>query len=195
MYSVLSQDCLQAAEGRTIKVKYDKDIHEVGLPLGTQAIITSYKFECCGNITQWLSVLEPENRKDKYIVKFQVWRPSPTVEESGCYSMVGENSFRNVVLMDHYRLRERPEPSDIITVQPGDVVGYYVVFTGEIELDNGVLLDNRYSTNAVWYHTGTDTDPIISGGPKCPFPVGTGSDRSLKSRTNAAPLLSMSICK
>ena len=193
---MLPQGCLQAAEGRTVGVNYDSDEHDFGLPLGTQVIIASYKFVCCGNITEWHTALDTENEDGYYTTSFQVWRPSPTAQENGCYSMVGENKFNSISVDDDAaEVHATPEPSNIITVQPDDVVGYYVEFKGDIDENSGVLLDTRFSTDVVWYHTGTDTDPIIFGRPQCPFPVGTGSDGSLKSSTNAAPLLSVSVCK
>ena len=46
----------------------------------------------------------------------------------------------------------------------------------------------------MWYHRNTDNDPLMTRS-VCPFPVGSQSDRTLRSSTNAAPILSVGICK
>ncbi len=52
-----------------------------------------------------------------------MWRPSP----DGCYSLVGENRFPSISLIAGGLVSETPAPSNIITVRPGDVVGYFVM--------------------------------------------------------------------
>ena len=97
-----------------------------------QAIIPSYSFNCtqtCGIITEWgADVRRRDNNDDFYTINFQVWRPSPTTDDSegtGCYSLVGNNRFvsitpsRGVVVVT-------PSPQDYIQFQPGDVLGFYV---------------------------------------------------------------------
>ncbi len=191
-YSVSAQDCLLAAEGRAIpfrKVNYQPRLFS-----GTLAIITSYKFGCCGNITAWLTYVHPGGKLHQgvYDITFHVWRPSPTVQESGCYSLVGENRFTTISLNDGL-VYETPEPSNILTVQPGDVVGYFTLSRNG--KDDGIQLDNNQMIDSVWYHTNTDSDPLIYGGLECPFPVGSSTGRLLRSFTSAAPVLSVSICK
>ena len=74
-----------------------EDINGPILPSGTQAIVTSYQFNCCGDISAWEAAVFPNgganHARGAYNINFQVWRPSPTVETDGCYSLVGENRF------------------------------------------------------------------------------------------------------
>ena len=72
-----------------------------------QAIIPSYKLVCggmCGNITEWGVDLQPggNNHQMAYTLDLQVWRPSPTVDDStgtGCYSLVGNNRFSSTSVL------------------------------------------------------------------------------------------------
>ena len=194
-YSVSAQDCLTAAQGRPTSFRDDN--RSPRLPSGTQAIITGYTFGCCGNITAWQTYVQPAGkmhiRKRVYDIFFQVWRPSPTVQESGCYSMVGENVYSRISLDDDGLVSETPQPSNILTVQPGDVVGYFTL--SRMGMRDGIQLDTSDRIDGVWYHTNTNRDPLILGGHDCPFRVGSSSGRNLMSFTNAAPILSVSVCK
>ena len=74
-----------------------------------------------------------------YTLDLQVWRPSPTVDDStgtGCYSLVGNNRFSNIDLSDGVA-RITPSPQDYIQFQPGDVLGFYVEDANDG--DNGVV--------------------------------------------------------
>ncbi len=123
-----------------------------------------------------------------YTINFQVWRPSPTVNVDGCYSLVGENRFPSITLLEGGLVSETPAPSNIITVRPGDVVGYFVMSTNGG--NEGIQLDTGFNDEAVWYNGG---DLISNEGESCPFPV--GSTRILSASTNAAPVLSVDISK
>ena len=194
--SVSAQDCLLAAEGRVPPFRNNK--RNPRLPNETQSIITSYKFRCCGNITAWQTYVQPGGRMHQgvYDIYFQVWRPSPTVQENGCYSMVGENRYTRISLGRSGLVSETPEPSNILTVQHGDVVGYFTISRKGInEGIQMLMIDDSQSVNSVWYNTTTGSGLLNAGAPNCPFPVGTGTDRILASFTNAAPVLSVSICK
>ena len=133
-----------------------------------------------------------------YDITFQVWRPSPTVNSDGCYGLVGENEFTRISSPNYInggRISVTPEPTNIITVQPGDVVGFYVL-SGMGDGD-GIQLDTSF-TESVWYHRNNPPDDsLMSRGDLsvCPFPVGSQSGRILMSSTNAAPMLSVGICK
>ena len=64
-----------------------------------QAIFTSYRLNCCGNITQWGVDVDDGDRDGQYSLNLQVWRPSPTVDDStgaSCYSLVGNNRFTSI---------------------------------------------------------------------------------------------------
>ena len=177
------------------------DIGAPRLPSRTQAIITSYKFRCCGNITSWQTYVEPGGNvhQGAYDITFQVWRPSSTVQENGCYSMVGENRYTRISLNDGL-VSVTPEPSNILSVQTGDVVGYLAV--SRKGMNDGIQLDDiddgdddeddNQSVDTVWYDTVTESNLLKAGVHNC---VGTETGRILRSSTNAAPVLSVSVCK
>ena len=166
--------------------------------MGVQAIITSYQFHCCGNVTAWQTYVEGRGGHDgAYDITFQVWRPSPTVNTDGCYGLVGENEFTSISSPNYNDglVSVTPEPTNIITAQPGDAVGYYVVSTKGN--NDGIRLNDRFNGESVWYRRNTNYDTLMSRGEAsiCPFPVGSQSGRILRSSTNAAPMLSVGICK
>ena len=122
----------------------------------------------------------------RFNLQFQVWRPSPTVESDGCYSLVGENSVTSVTLLEGV-IRETPSVAERIVVQPGDVVGFRL--EGQYPSANpGVVVDRSYPREAVWYGN-------IAPGPAahCPYPVGI--TRRLRSSTNRGPLITASLGK
>ena len=190
--SASAQNCLLAAEGRDIPPFIDDNMFP-RLPNATQAIITSYIFGCCGNIIAWQTYVQPggDNRQNDYDITFQVWRPSPTMQETGCYSMVGKNRFANISLGVGGLVSETPKPSNTLTVQPGDVVGYYTV--SRDNKNDGIQIDSNSQRNdIVWYNT--IADDLNPGAINCLFPVETEIVRSLTS-TSAAPVLSVDVCK
>ena len=169
-----------------------------GKSMGVQAIITSYQFHCCGNVTAWQTYVEPGGggHNGKYDITFQVWRPSPTVNSDRCYSLVGENEFTRISSPNYNSglISVTPEPTNRITAQPGDVVGFYAV--SRKGGNDGIQISTSFTGECVWYHRNTSNDPLPSRGMSvCPFPVGSQSNRELRSSTNAAPMLSVDICK
>lgn len=109
-------------------------------PDGTQAIITSYKFSCHGNISAWHAYLHQTSdgtNSKHYTIQFQVWRPSSAVAVDGCYGLVGENSFEDITATSDGLVSQTPEPSSIIGVSPGDVIGYYMFALGNNDADSG----------------------------------------------------------
>ena len=124
----------------------------------------------------------------RYTLNLQVWRPSPTVDDStgtGCYSLVGNNRFQftNNDLSDG-AFRISPSPQDYIQFQPGDVLGFYV--EDAIEGDNGVvaLTTNSYTRESVWYASATSQ--TVAG---CPISVGSAGD--LNTMLRGAPVISI----
>ena len=193
-----AQDCLQAA--REAQLPFRDDNGSPRLPSGSQAIITSYKFGCCGNINAWQTYVQPgggKHRDGVYDIFFQVWRPSPTVQDNGCYSLVGENRFTSIHLGDNGLVSKTPKPSNIISVRPGDVVGYYTFSRDDPDNSDsqGIQLDTDYTDDIVWYLADFTPDSITLEATNCPLPVGDESDRFLTSSTNAGPVLSVSISK
>ena len=112
--------------------------------------------------------------------------------DTECYSLVGSNygHFGNgddKECVDGNLFILTPQPSDVITVQPGDVVGIYV--DGE-----RFQLDRSYMEERVWYRTFNLaifryiqllTRECHSVGP----------NGWLNSLIAAAPVLSVSVCK
>ena len=129
-----------------------------------------------------------------YTIHFQVWRPSPTVESDGCYSMVGENRFTSITL-DGSQVSETPEPNNIISVRPGDVVGYFHATRDELT-PGGIQLTEGVNNVGSWYDSGIEINPLRDiGEESCPFPLGFQSDRTLRSSTMLAPIISVNIGK
>ena len=130
-----------------------------------------------------------------YTLDLQVWRPSPTVETTGCYSLVGSNRFTSVPLNDRVAL-VTPLPQERIQFQPGDVLGFYVESTRGG--DRGVVIlndlseqgDNGYETEEVWH---ADISNAVVPNFNCPFSVGSAG--VLNTFTRAAPVISISYCK
>jgi hypothetical protein len=161
-----------------------------------QAIIPSYRLNCCGNITEWGVDLNPDGNTDitfKFI--FQVWRPAPNVSITGCYSLV-DDFIRNGIWPSQVA-RITPALADQLQFQPGDVLGFYVESHGEGrgsggDANNGVALltSGGYTNELVWY--GSIGDQTSRTG-SCPYPTGIGTNRILHSLTRAAPVISISI--
>ena len=164
-----------------------------------QVIIPSYRFTCCGNITEWGVDVHPAGGRfdGVYTLHVQVWRPSPIVETTGCYSLVGENMFTSVPLTNQVAT-VIPQPEDRIQIQRGDVLGFMLENTDGA--DGGVVLlrdsverdDNGYETEEVWH---ADTSNSVIGNALCPFPVGSQPGRILNTFTSAAPVISVSYSK
>ena len=163
----------------------------------SQAIIPSYRFQGRGSIMEWGIDLNPANNgnQDMYVLNLQVWRPSPTVATDGCYSLVGSNRFRSVVISGGIA-RVTPLPIDRIRFQSGDVLGFYVESTrGFNAQSRGVVTlndfhrhgDRGFETEQVWY---ANVGDIASTNSECPCPVGL--HRGLNTFTNAAPVISVS---
>lgn len=166
------------------------------IPFHRQAIITSFRFDCYGNITEWRLATRAHSTITS--LQFQVWRPSPLVETNGCYSLVGSNKF-TAVPQNHSVVVVSPLPEDRVEFAPGDVLGFCVkggrrndAGLGVVALrDFGQRGDKGYATEEVWY--GTVADIIINPDPNCLFSVGPNGH--LNTLENAAPVLSVSFGK
>ena len=175
------------------------DLRSETIPELYLAIIPSYRFTCCGNIIGWGVDVHPggANNDGLYILNLQVWRPSPTVETTGCYSLVGQNQFTSVSLTNQVAV-VTPLPQAQIEFQPGDVLGFSLENTNGN--DGGVVLlmdysdrdDNGYETEEVWY--ADFSSPVVGDG-ECQVAVGSQPGRALNTYTNAAPIISISYSK
>ena len=129
----------------------------------------------------------------EYTFDFQVWRPSQTVNSTGCYSLVGNNRFTQVPLSGNTAV-VTPTPSihGIVQFRPGDVLGFYVEQARD---ENGgvVLLNDASYTDIVVWHASIDVAAASSQTGNCPYSV--GPNRVLDTSTTAAPVISVSLCK
>ena len=144
--------------------------------------------------------MNPAENNISFDFILQVWRPSPTVNQDGCYSLVDEFMITSTSIAitppsDHVA-RVTPLPAeDQLQFQPGDVLGFYVESHGPSNQDNGVVLLNNtdcgYTSELVWYGS---ISALNSQTGSCPYPVGT-SGSVLHSSTRAAPVISISTIK
>ena len=129
-----------------------------------------------------------------YDITFQVWRPSPTVIDAGCYSLVGQNAFTSFTFSGggFVQLSPTPPMQAFIIAQPGDVIGYYT--NSRKNADEGIQLErgSDFTLNTIWYLD-------IAGGSPAPvtneYPLSVGANGYLTNSTNAAPMLKISTCK
>ena len=129
-----------------------------------------------------------------YTLNLQVWRPSPTVQTTSRYSLVGNNMFTSVSLSSQ-RAMVTPLPQDRINFEPGDVLGFSLENTDGS--DGGVVLlmdsvqhgDGGYETEEVWH---ADFNSFTFG---TELTVGTQPGRDLNTFTNAAPVISVAYGK
>ena len=162
-------------------------------------IIPSYRFTCCGNITEWGVDVHPGGGgyDRDYTLNLQVWRPSPTVQTTGCYSLVGNNQFTSVSLLGNVAV-VTPLPEVRIQFQPGDVLGFSLENTDGT--DGGVVLlrdsggqgDNGYETEDVWH--GDSTNVVFNNG-ECQLAVSSQPGRALSIMASAAPVISFAYSK
>ncbi len=198
---VSGQGCLRALNSDSAPVDPPfKDKNSKTLPStnAVQAIVTSYQFYCdCVNITRWETFVQPGHRWYRrikpYDITFQLWRPSPTVNETGCYSLVGENQFKSVGISGGGLVTLSPTPpaNPFLVANAGDVVGY--VTNSRRYRNEGIQLEDGagYSDNSIWYHDyGADGILVYNSmDSNCQVTVGTGTDKTLRRRANAAPML------
>ena len=141
----------------------------------------------CGNITEWGVDVHPGGSlyQNIYTLDLQVWRPSPTVDDStgtGCYSLVGNNRFTSIFLSDQVAI-VTPSPQDYIQFRPGDVLGFYVA-EARGKKDGVVILTSpsSFTSELVWYASIGPTMTTYS----------VGSNGVLNTLTRAAPVISIS---
>ena len=157
---------------------------------GTQVIVTSYTFKCCGVVTLWRTYVEPGGGREdgEYDITFQVWRPiGVSANQSDCYQLVGENTFHHISVGGSGLVCEIPAVGDEIAVRPGDVVGFYTSHGSEGR--RGVQIDDSYESESVWY--GERLAP--SGDSQCVGSTAGSDNDTLQLFTNHAPILSVTL--
>ena len=133
-----------------------------------------------------------------YNLILQIWRPSPTVNQSGCYSLVDDLTITSTSIGRSGRVaKATPLPDEKPQFQPGDVLGFYVESHGSgpgpyEDADNGVMVLNNgsHTSELVWFAS-IDVTAQTSQSGSCPYPVGTTG--VLNSSTHAAPVISVSV--
>ncbi len=163
-----------------------------------QAIIPSYEFNCCGNITKWGVDLNPDRDEADKTFNFilQVWRPSPT-QKTECYSLVNDHSITSTNIGSNSQTGRVAKvttlPHNQLQFEPGDVLGFYVESHGSGSSpggddDNGVVVLNNgsHTSELVWH--GRITARTSQSG-SCPYPIGTSG--VLSTPTHAAPVISI----
>ena len=164
-------------------------LKQVASPVAVRPLSPATSFQCCGRVTRWQTRMQPGESSFEfgyYSIIFQVWRPGPAVESDGCYSLVGEDVYNDVILTNPGRLANRTvDSSTVISVQPGDVVGFFVFSAGGLFADEGIQLKED-GEESVWYSV-EESAPVPEG--LCPFPVET----YLSSSTTAGPVISIDI--
>ena len=106
---------------------------------------------------------------------------------------MGENRFPRITFSNRGPISETPEPTNIISVQPGDVVGYYVLSRNDAFDGNGIQMDIGDDSITIYYNEDNGGDPIELGPDSCQVRAGDGG--LLTSSTSAAPQLSIDISK
>ncbi len=161
-----------------------------------QALVLDYTFSCYGNVTMWGACVQSGGNvnNDRYDIWFEVYRPTPQGAE-GCYDFVGENYLENGIpglTLDHCVVLEDIPPEEQISVEPGDVVGFYSEHekngNGK-DSDGGVQLDTDRMDVTVWYNSG----PFAVGGSSCRLRV--GDEGSLNIQESRPPVITAQVCK
>ena len=137
------------------------------------------------------------NDQNGYTIDFQVWRPSPTMNNStgaGCYSLVGNNRFTSISLSGGVA-RVTPSPQDYIQFQPNDVLGFYIESANPVTSrpPNGLVLQTnpaRFTSELVWF---ASIAPSVAASQNrdCTCPYSVGSNGILNTLTRAAPVISI----
>ena len=154
-----------------------------------QAIIPSYEFRCCGNVTEWGVDVQQGGGIDNrwYTLDLQVWRPSPTTVDgstgSGQYILVGNNRFTSISLSGGVA-EVTPSPRDQIQFLFGDVLGFYVEEARDSERGVNVVTTASYTSETVWYASVATLQDI-----GCP--ISAGSSGVLNTQLRGAPVVSI----
>ena len=128
------------------------------------------------------------SRQNVYTLDLQVWRPSPTVDDStgtGQYSLVGNNRFTSISLSGGVA-RLTPSPQNYIQFQPGDVLGFYV--DSDVGNTDGVVVltsPSGFTSEVVWF---ASIAPTLATSQTT---YSIGSSGYLDTSTRAAPVISV----
>ena len=154
-----------------------------------QAIITSYNFECCGNITEWGVDVNPGiSYGDECTLDQRVWTPSLTVKGSNgtsSYNLVRKYNNRAIsdTIVSPWVAIVTPSPQEFMPFHPGDVLGMCVEEASrKFNNDSEVMLtENGFTTKFASIAPNMATS--LNGS-------SVWKNEVLNSSTNAAPVIS-----
>ena len=160
----------------------------MSVPAKHQAVIPSYEFQCCGNITVWGVDIDYHGNAD-ITLDLQIWRPSPTIPDdstlkTGHYSLVGNNRF-STISQSAGIVMVTPSPHEQIMFRPGDVVGFWIEEPKDKDNDKGlvVVTTSTFTSEVVWHASVAPSDD--SGCTKS-----LGSSGHLNTLVRGAPVIS-----
>ena len=154
------------------------------MPPRSQAIVTTYEFQCCGAIQNLRAYFQPGGSKhtNSYTVTFQLWRPVPNQVQA--YTLLAATTANPQLSGTG---EATVSASSNMVVEPGDVMGYYVTLEGRG--NGGIQLEtSNHGGNVVWYSSSQAASPELGQ----IFQVGTGSSFT---QATAAPIISIDISK
>lgn len=121
----------------------DQGEYSPGLLVGIQALVPTYQFSCHGRVTRWGIATE---RQGKHSIYLQVWRTTERHHEFPAYALIGANKFDIEPPKSRILYYISPPTMDQITVQPGDVIGFYLQNNASIE-DDFTIQYNPHANN------------------------------------------------
>ena len=122
----------------------------------------------------------------RYTLDLQVWRPSPTVDDStgaGPYMLAGNNRITSISLSGD-AAKYTPLSQNQVQFRPGDVLGFYVEEARDNERGVNVVTTATFTSERVWYASVTTLNTMCS-------PVSAGSDGVLNTQLRGAPVISI----
>lgn len=128
---------------------------------------------------------------DKYDFDLQVWRPSPTRDDTQHYVLIGQNSFKRKQPAKNSSelgvIQATPLPEEQLQFKAGDVLGVYVF--SYLPKGSGIALlssdQGMRSLEEVWYAR-VDKQAVAQDG-DCPEAT------TLDTFINAVPAISVSV--
>lgn len=112
-------------------------------------------FTCRGRVVAWQAYLEAESLY--HLILFQVWRP---LDDNCTYELQGSHSLEDYVVGEDYLVDTSlvTPPLEPIEVEPGDVVGVYVLQGNR----TGIGVQQYSNDSAVVYSVSvSDTDVLM----------------------------------
>lgn len=80
-------------------------------------------------------------------IHFQAWRPCG----GDCYSLVRKNVFSSITFVIGGSVSVTPQPTNVISVRPGDVLGYFVSSSIWGTDPQGIQLNADFTNDLIYY--------------------------------------------